>query len=572
MRARMAPAGRARAAAVAGALLLAAQAASTVFLGPSRTGLVASNLIQLAAGIAAALAATSAASRARAFARRHWTLIGAALWLWAAAQAVYSYHEIWLGSSVPQPSAAHFLFRLYGAPLVMALLLRTEETPAVDWQRVLDFAQVGIVFLFFYFDLYFVPGGDWRGLAELNLLGFLDLSDLENWLLVAGFLLRAWLAREEAPRGLAGRWLPFLLAYALTSSFYNYAYTFWPASTGSWHDLPWVATFVLGLQLAARWEPAALAAGARPGPFVSDWMPAVIPLITLGLALQVARRDLVVAFAAVFGSVACFGARLMVTQARQRRALADLGASERRYSELARGLEAKNDELERFTFTVSHDLRSPLITITGFLGFVERAVESGDAAAARADLARIRAAATRMERLLRDLLELSRVGRVSTPAQEVPVEALARDAVAAVQGELTARGVQVRVEPGLPTVYGDPVRLREVLQNLLENAVRYVAGQPLPLVTIGSAGDDPRGLRLLFVRDNGVGIDPRHHQRIFGLFEKLEPGSEGSGVGLAIVERVVKLHGGRVWVESAAGQGATFWFTLPGTPPPGASA
>ena len=150
------------------------------------------------------------------------------------------------------------------------------------------------------------------------------------------------------------------------------------------------------------------------------------------LALQVAPHDPPVAYAAVFGSVACFGARLVVTQSRQERALAALRESERRQRQLVLELEANNAELERFTYTVSHDLRSPLITIFGFLGFVEREVATRETARVLADLGRVRAAATRMDRLLRELLDMSRIGRVTAPAQEVALEALAREVVASV--------------------------------------------------------------------------------------------------------------------------------------------
>ena len=567
---------RVRAALTWAALLVGAQAAGTLLLAGRPVAAFVSDLIQAVAAVLAAVQVTAAARRSAGYARRFWALIGASLWLWLVAQLAYSYDDAWLGIAPPQPSVVHLLFRLYGAPLVMVLLLRGDESPGVDWQRALDFAQVGIVFLFFYFDLYFVPGGEWHGLTQINLFGFLDLSDLENWLLVLAFGLRSLRRPPDPGRSLAARWTPFLVAYALTSSLYNYAYTFQNPSSGSWYDLPWVATLALGVLLASGWAPGAgnedrndTAADGSTG---TGWLPALMPLITIVLALQLARRELLVAFAAVFGSVACFGVRLLLTQARQERAMAALRGSERRQRELVQDLEAKNTELERFTFTVSHDLRSPLITILGFLGFVEKAVDAGKSAEARSDLARIRSAATRMERLLRELLDLSRIGRVKAPAQPVAVETLATEAVATAQAAIARGGVEVRIEPGLPTVYGDPVRLRQLVQNLLDNAVSFVTGCPQPAVTIGSQGTEGDGWHRLFVRDNGVGIDPRHHQRIFGLFEKLSAGGEGTGVGLAIVKRVVELHGGRVWVDSTPGQGATFWFTLPGRPPAPASA
>jgi signal transduction histidine kinase len=226
-------------------------------------------------------------------------------------------------------------------------------------------------------------------------------------------------------------------------------------------------------------------------------------------------------------------------------------------------LEAKNAELERFTYTVSHDLKSPLITMRGFLGFLEKDVRAGNAEQMHADMQRIVEATNKMQRLLNELLELSRIGRMVNPAEAVPLAMIAREAINLVQGQLDQRQVQVELATDLPTVYGDHVRLVEVLQNLLDNACKFMGDQVDPRITIGFRGADRAGNSIVFVQDNGIGIDRQYQEKVFGLFEKLNPQSEGTGIGLALVKRIVERHGGRIWVESSLGAGATFYFTLP---------
>lgn len=231
-------------------------------------------------------------------------------------------------------------------------------------------------------------------------------------------------------------------------------------------------------------------------------------------------------------------------------------------------LEAKNAELERFTYTVSHDLKSPLVTIRGFLGYMEKDAAAGDQNRFKADMNRIIEATDKMQRLLTELLELSRIGRMMNPPQAAPFEMIAREAVGLVRGRIEACGGLVTIEPGLPLVHGDRVRLVEVVQNLVDNACKFMGGQPEPHITIGHKGTEPEGWPIVFVRDNGIGIDPQYHDQVFGLFNKLDAQSEGTGVGLALVKRIVEVHGGRIWVESAGlNCGSTFCFTLPEPPP-----
>jgi signal transduction histidine kinase len=167
-----------------------------------------------------------------------------------------------------------------------------------------------------------------------------------------------------------------------------------------------------------------------------------------------------------------------------------------------------------------------------------------------------------MQELLDDLLELSRVGRVQNASRSVSLTQLAQEAVELLQGAIRLRGVKIEIAEGMPVVYGDEPRLREVLQNLVENAVKFMGSQPQPMIQIGARVDNE--VCIAYVKDNGIGIDARYHQKIFGLFEQLSPDVEGTGIGLALVKRIIEIHGGKVWVESEGiGHGTTFYFTLP---------
>jgi len=230
-----------------------------------------------------------------------------------------------------------------------------------------------------------------------------------------------------------------------------------------------------------------------------------------------------------------------------------------------RDLEQRNVELERFTYTVSHDLRSPLVTVNGFAGMLEADLKSGNLDRARDDIRRIRSATETMDRLLRELLELSRAGRIASHPERVPLGEAAREAGQLVAGRLSERGIRLDVAPGLPDVFADRARLRDVLQNLLDNAAKFMGDATEPRIEVGwVAGTDPV---VAWVRDNGIGIDAQHQDKVFGLFDRLDPSIEGTGLGLALVRRIVEGHGGRVWVESAGrGQGSTFYFTIPAAP------
>jgi len=226
-------------------------------------------------------------------------------------------------------------------------------------------------------------------------------------------------------------------------------------------------------------------------------------------------------------------------------------------------LEQKNRELAEFVHTVSHDLKSPLVTIGGMLGLLKEELQEERLVAVGEHIATAEETVVGMRDMIDDLLKLSRIGTVAIDLQKVGLREVADELVRKHAPELEAKHTAVSLElsEDQPTVLADRNRLVEVLDNLIVNALKYACDGPEPRITIGSetVGREVR----LFVKDNGPGIGKEHHEKIFGLFQQLDESKEGTGIGLAIVKRIMEVHGGRVWVESAIGEGATFWLAFP---------
>ena len=230
---------------------------------------------------------------------------------------------------------------------------------------------------------------------------------------------------------------------------------------------------------------------------------------------------------------------------------------------LNKELGKQNAELERFTYTVSHDLKSPLVTIRGFLGYLRQDAESGDMLRFDKDMNRIANAVDKMQALLNDLLELSRIGRIINPPENIPFGLIVAEAIELLNGPLEKNNVKTIIQKHFPNILGDHARLVEVMQNLISNAAKFMGTQPRPTIEIGTDGMDGDKQIIFFVRDNGIGIDPQYHERIFGLFNRLDPNISGTGIGLTLVKRIIEIHSGRIWVNSKLGEGATFYFSLP---------
>ena len=228
-----------------------------------------------------------------------------------------------------------------------------------------------------------------------------------------------------------------------------------------------------------------------------------------------------------------------------------------------------NEELENFVNIVSHDLKIPIISIQGFSSRLLKNYQDKLEKKGRRYVDQIRTSADRMEALVSDLLALSRIGRVVSDFTDVSSLKIVEKVASSLKHSLKENGIEIIVGKNFPTIYCDKERIYQVFENLLVNAIKFVRGTKNPRIEIGY--EDKGEFHQFFIKDNGIGIDPKYHQKIFESFRRLKEIKEhqGTGLGLAIVERIVGNHGGKVWVESQKAKGATFYFTIPKTFRPG---
>ena len=232
------------------------------------------------------------------------------------------------------------------------------------------------------------------------------------------------------------------------------------------------------------------------------------------------------------------------------------------FKEVEKELRRKNEELEWFSYTVSHDLRSPLVTIEGFVSLLRKDLERGDLARVYADLDIIEEGVRKLSAFLDDLLTLSRIGRVANPHEYVNFGEIVEDVLKLLDAKIKERGVDVIVADEFPVVHVDRVRIEEMLQNIIENSIKYMGEQKNPRIEIGYTDDEHE--YVFFVRDNGIGIPADQVDKVFQMFYRLERRTEGTGAGLTIAKKIIEVHKGRIWIESEGeGKGCTVLFTLP---------
>jgi signal transduction histidine kinase len=233
--------------------------------------------------------------------------------------------------------------------------------------------------------------------------------------------------------------------------------------------------------------------------------------------------------------------------------------------EQKRLLEEANKELDSFVYTVSHDLRAPLRGIDGFANFLQQDYAEKLDSQAKDYLNRIRSGANRMKDLIDDLLTLSRISRIKNPYEDVDINELVRSVIARIEFDITTYSVEMVIAENLPVMRCDKIKMAEVFLNLINNAIKFSSKNKdtKPHVQVGYA--DKAGAHEFFVKDNGIGIDKKYHQEVFGIFKRLHKQDEyeGTGAGLSIVKRIIDDHHGSIWIESEPGKGAAFFFSLP---------
>lgn len=229
--------------------------------------------------------------------------------------------------------------------------------------------------------------------------------------------------------------------------------------------------------------------------------------------------------------------------------------------QLGEELRDKNEEMERFAYTVSHDLKSPLVSCTGLLSFASEDLESGDLDEVRRAIGRVQDNVKRMDLCIQDLLDLSRIGRVRHEPQTLDMLRLLRQVADDLRPRADAAQATITVSDDLPVVVADRIRVVEIFENLIVNALKYGCPAPGGKITVGGIVTEAE--TRFFVRDNGPGIEPRYHAKIFELFQRLDKSQEGSGAGLTIVARIMEVHGGRAWVESDGNTGTCLWIAFP---------
>jgi signal transduction histidine kinase len=289
-----------------------------------------------------------------------------------------------------------------------------------------------------------------------------------------------------------------------------------------------------------------------------------IALLSFGLTLAAAISILMHLLIKRIGMYKTSRDQAILEVNQRKHAQAALHDNEKKLEILLDELTVKNAELESFVYTVSHDLKTPLVTIEGFIGALREDFGEIISSDSEQYLNYISDAAYKMELLIDELLNYSRIGRLEEKKTEFSMNLAVQEAITTLQTQIKTAGIVVDVQPELPLVFANFKQIEQVIFNILSNALKYIGqNNTTPLIEIRCK--EQKGEKIFWIRDNGVGIDHKYFDKIFNIFERLPAAklaAEGTGIGLAIVKRIIEIHGGRIWLTSELNKGSTFYFTL----------
>jgi len=247
------------------------------------------------------------------------------------------------------------------------------------------------------------------------------------------------------------------------------------------------------------------------------------------------------------------------------RLYSELLENKSRLEETLINLDKKNKDLEAFVYIISHDLKAPLLSLEGFVSILLNKYKDSIDETGQLYLSRIQANVEKMEDLIQDLLELSRIGRIVHDYESVDITEIVKEAIETLQIQLSKKRTELVIQDNLPKITCDRVRIKQVFENLISNANKFMGKEnDKPVIEIGFY--DKGDFFEFFVKDNGVGIQKKYHEKIFEIFARLgDVEVEGTGLGLAIVKKIVETYNGKIWIDSKVGKGTTVYFTLPKT-------
>ena len=230
-------------------------------------------------------------------------------------------------------------------------------------------------------------------------------------------------------------------------------------------------------------------------------------------------------------------------------------------------LEFKNKELKDFTHTISHDFKSPLITIEGFANMLKENLVEKSTNGTKDNIKYlnfISSSADKMRHMIDKTLELSMIGKFVSPPKNIPYKNIVKEAIDFMNGEIVKNDVEISLNNNLPIVCVDKIRVREILTNLIGNSIKYSKKNEKPMIEIGhEMNAKSNGYAVFYIKDNGIGISNKNQKHVFELFYRINNDNAGSGAGMAIVQKIVESHGGKVWIESEIDKGTTIFYTLP---------